>query len=190
MCGGVTAYNACKRSGVRPGGWIVIPGAGGGLGHLGVQYAKAMGMRVIAIDGGNEKRDLCKRLGAEHFIDFQETKDTAAEVLKITGLGAHGIIVFASTKAGYESAPGVLRSGGTMVAVGLPPDPTVSGCAQKLVVDMLTVIGRCWSTATSALPEEAEYCRIRRRHTEGRRRVPRLHCARTRQAYHHVGHPQ
>lgn len=72
MCGGVTAYVACKRSNVQPGQWLVIPGAGGGLGHMAVQYAKAMGMRVIAIDGGDEKRDLCMKLGAEVFIDFKK----------------------------------------------------------------------------------------------------------------------
>lgn len=126
MCGGVTAYNACKRSKVRPGQWIVLPGAGGGLGHLAVQYAKAMGMRIIAIDGGDAKRDLCIKLGAEKFIDFTTTKDIPVEVMKITGLGAHGVLVTAGAKAGYESAPAMLRSGGTLVAVGLPADPTVS----------------------------------------------------------------
>jgi propanol-preferring alcohol dehydrogenase len=75
MCGGVTAYTACKRSAVKLGQWIVLPGAGGGLGHFTVQYAKAMGMRVIAIGGGDEKRDLCKRLGTEVYIDFTTSKD-------------------------------------------------------------------------------------------------------------------
>jgi propanol-preferring alcohol dehydrogenase len=70
MCGGVTAYTALKKSEVRPGQWIVIPGAGGGLGHFAVQYAKAMGMRIIGIDGGDEKKELSLRLGAEHYIDF------------------------------------------------------------------------------------------------------------------------
>jgi len=74
MCGGVTAYTALKRSNVRPGQWVVLPGAGGGLGHFAVQYAKAMGMRVIAIDGGEEKRKLCKELGAEEFIDFTQVR--------------------------------------------------------------------------------------------------------------------
>lgn len=68
----------------------MLPGAGGGLGHFAVQYAKAMGMRVIAIDGGDAKRDMCKQLGAEEYIDFTTTKDIAAEVMKITGFGAHG----------------------------------------------------------------------------------------------------
>lgn len=87
MCGGVTAYVAMKRSVVRPGQWVVALGAGGGLGHFGVQYAKAMGMRVIAVDGGSEKEKLCKQLGAEHYIDFLSCQDIAAEVLKITTYG-------------------------------------------------------------------------------------------------------
>lgn len=60
------------------------------MGHFAVQYARAMGMRVIAIDGGDAKRDLCKKLGAEVFIDYTSTKDVTAEVMRITGYGAHG----------------------------------------------------------------------------------------------------
>ncbi|EKJ76064.1 hypothetical protein NXS19_002873 [Fusarium pseudograminearum] len=134
MCGGVTAYTACKRSGVTPGQWLVIPGAGGGLGHFAIQYAKAMGMRVIAIDGGDEKRELCLKLGAEVFIDFKTTKDIAAQVLKITTYGAHGVIVTAGTRAAYESAPTYLRPNGTVVAVGLPQDPTIIAGAPPMLV--------------------------------------------------------
>lgn len=130
----VTAYTACKRANVKPGQWIVLPGAGGGLGHFAVQYAKAMGMRVIAIDGGDAKRDLCKKLGAEQYIDFQQTKDIPAEVMKITGFGAHGVIVTAATKQAYESAPAMLRPNGTVVAVGLPKDPTVIAGAPPIMV--------------------------------------------------------
>ena len=104
MCGGVTAYTACKRSAVRPGQWLVVLGAGGGLGHcslnirhthlnhrltnmfvtVGVQYAKAMGMRVIAVDAGDDKRKLCiDQLGAEEYIDFTQTKDMATDVTKV-----------------------------------------------------------------------------------------------------------
>lgn len=87
MCGGVTAYVAMKRSQVKPGQWVVVLGAGGGLGHFGVQYAKAMGMRVIAVDGGSEKEKLCKELGAEEYIDYASCRDIAAEVMKITTYG-------------------------------------------------------------------------------------------------------
>lgn len=143
MCGGVTAYTACKRSAVKPGQWIVLPGAGGGLGHFAIQYARAMGMRVIAIDGGDEKRDLCKRLGAEAYIDFTMSKDIAAEVMALTKYGAHGVIVTAATRQGYETAPAFLRPGGTLVAVGLPKDPTVVAGAPPLVLALkrLQVVG-------------------------------------------------
>jgi len=146
MCGGVTAYTACKRSAVKPGQWIVLPGGGGGLGHLALQYAKAMGMRVIAVDGGQQKRDMCMKLGAEEFIDFTTEKDIPAKVMQITGgLGAHGVIVTAASRASYESAPNFLRPGGTMVAVGLPADPTVmAGCPPLLMVlKKLNIIGSC-----------------------------------------------
>lgn len=89
----VTAYTACKCSAVKPGQWIVLPGASG-LNHFAVQ---TMGMRVIAVDGGDEKRNLCKRLGAEAFIDFT-TKDIIAEIMRITTYGAHGVLVTAATK--------------------------------------------------------------------------------------------
>jgi propanol-preferring alcohol dehydrogenase len=143
MCGGVTAYTACKRSAVKPGQWIVITGAGGGLGHFGVQYAKAMGMRVIAIDGGNEKRDLCKKLGAEVFIDYLTVQDIPAEIIKATTYGAHAVIVFAATKEGYGTAPAMLRPGGTVVAVGLPKDTSVVAGAPPIMLALkrLQIIG-------------------------------------------------
>ncbi|CAD0016195.1 unnamed protein product [Aureobasidium pullulans] len=133
LCGG--AYTACKRSAVRPGQWIVLPGAGGGLGHLAVQYAKAMGK-------------LCKQLGAEHYIDFLSCKDVAAEVMKLTTFGAHGVIVFAATKEAYGSAPNFLRPGGTVVAVGLPKDETIIAGASPLtlVLKRLNIVGSVTGT--------------------------------------------
>ena len=148
MCGGVTSYVACKRSRVRPGQWIVIPGAGGGLGHLAIQYAKAMGMRVIAIDGGEEKKKLCMGLGAEHFIDYTKSKDVPAEVMEITTYGAHGVIVTAATREGYATAPRLLRPRGTLVAVGMPTDPTIVAGASPLLLSMkvLNVVGTVTGT--------------------------------------------
>ncbi|KAL1897839.1 hypothetical protein Sste5346_003691 [Sporothrix stenoceras] len=144
MCGGVTAYNACKRSKVRSGEYIVLIGAGGGLGHLGVQYAKALGMRVIAVDGGSAKRDLCLKLGAEHYLDFADTPDMAKAVAELTdGLGAHGVVVFAAVAAGYAVAPSLTRSGGTIVAIGLPGDPKVLAGAPPvmLALKQLSIVG-------------------------------------------------
>jgi len=110
-------------------------GAGGGLGHFAVQYARVMGMRVIAVDGGGDKGEFCKDLGAEAFIDFKETSDIAARIHEITGYGAHAVIVFPASKETYAAAPTYLRVGGTLVAIGLAPDPTaVAGAHPMLVI--------------------------------------------------------
>jgi propanol-preferring alcohol dehydrogenase len=102
-----------------------------------------MGMRVIAIDGGDSTRDMCLSLGAEKFIDFTTTSDILSEVTKITTYGAHGVIVFAATKAGYDQAPHFLRPGGTMVCVGLPEDPTIIAGAGPITMCMkkLNIVG-------------------------------------------------
>ncbi|PYH42334.1 zinc-dependent alcohol dehydrogenase [Aspergillus saccharolyticus JOP 1030-1] len=154
MCGGVTAYVACKRANVKAGQWIVLPGAGGGLGHLAIQYARAMGMRVIAIDGGDDKRELCQKLGAEVFIDYLSTPDIAAEVRKITTHGAHGVIVTAATKTVYATAPTYLRPNGTLVAVGLPADPSILAGAPPMLLSLkrLNVVG----TVTGTLKDVEE----------------------------------
>ena len=73
LCGGVTVYKALKNSGIRKDSWVVLPGAAGGLDHLAIQYARAMGFRVVAIDSGAKKVILCNELGADVFIDFAET---------------------------------------------------------------------------------------------------------------------
>lgn len=76
---------------------------------VGVQYAKAMGMRIIAVDGGDDKRKLClDQLGAEIYIDFTKEKDIPAKVTEITKYGAHGSIVFSAAPAGYAAGPNVV----------------------------------------------------------------------------------
>lgn len=105
-------------------------------------------MRVIAIDGGSEKGELCKKLGAEEFIDFTTTSDIASEVKRITTYGAHGVLVTAATKEAYAMAPNLLRPGGTVVAVGLPKDPTVLAGAPpiQLCLNRLNVVGSVTGT--------------------------------------------
>lgn len=107
-----------------------------------------MGMRVIAVDGGEEKGRLCKDLGAEDYIDFTQTKDIAAEVMRITKYGTHGVIVFAASKEGYAVAPSLVRPGGTVVSVGLPPDPTVLAGAPPLLLALkrIQIVGSVTGT--------------------------------------------
>lgn len=118
LCAGVTVYKGLKETEVRPGEWVVISGIGG-LGHMAVQYAKAMGMHVAAVDVHPEKLELAKSLGAEIALDARVT-DVAAEMQKLAG-GAHGALVTAVSPKAFEQAFDMLRSRGTMSLVGLPP---------------------------------------------------------------------
>jgi alcohol dehydrogenase, propanol-preferring len=118
LCAGVTTYKGLKETGTRPGEWVVISGAGG-LGHVAIQYAKAMGMHVAAVDLGLDKMALAKKLGAEITIDAK-TQDPAMEIQKQIG-GAHGVLVTAVSTMAFKQAIGMLRRGGTCVLNGLPP---------------------------------------------------------------------
>ena len=107
-----------------------------------------MGMRVIAVDGGDEKDRLCKDLGAEEYIDYTKVQDIPAEVLRITTYGAHGIIVFAASRQGYQVAPALARPGGTIVAVGLPTEADIVAGAPPVALAMkrLNVVGSVTGT--------------------------------------------
>lgn len=121
LCSGVTVYKAIKASKARPGQWIAFTGAGGGLGSTAVQYAKAMGLRVIGIDGGEEKGQLVRSLGAEAYVDF--TKDNVTEtILKLTGgRGVKAAIQLAPASKSYNEAINYLDYDGYLWCVGLMP---------------------------------------------------------------------
>jgi alcohol dehydrogenase, propanol-preferring len=118
LCAGVTTYKGLKETDARPGEWVVISGVGG-LGHVAIQYATAMGLHVAAVDLGPEKMALAKKLGAEITIDAK-TQDPAAEIQKQIG-GAQGVLVTAVSTIAFKQAIGMLRRGGTCVLNGLPP---------------------------------------------------------------------
>lgn len=118
LCAGVTTYKGLKETDTRPGEWVVISGIGG-LGHVAVQYAKAMGLHVAAVDLGPEKMELARKLGAEITIDAK-TQDPPAEIQKQIG-GAHGVLVTAVSTIAFKQALGMLRRGGMCVLNGLPP---------------------------------------------------------------------
>ena len=115
LCAGVTTYKGLKETNARPGEWVVISGAGGGLGHVAIQYAKAMGLHVAAVTGAgkaapaNSGRD-CDRCQTQ----------IRAEIQKQVG-GAHGVLVTAVSTIAFKQAIGMLRRGGTCVLNGLPP---------------------------------------------------------------------
>ncbi len=118
LCAGVTTYKGLKETNTKPGQWVVIVGVGG-LGHVAVQYAKAMGLHVAAVDVSDEKLALAKRLGAELTANAA-TEDAAAVIQKQVG-GAHGVLVTAVSPKIFRQSIDMLRRGGTCVLVGLPP---------------------------------------------------------------------
>ncbi len=118
LCAGVTVYKGLKMTGVKPGEWVVISGIGG-LGHIAVQYARAMGMRVAAVDVDDSKLDLARKHGAEVTVNAA-SQDPAAVIQEQTG-GAHGVLVTAVHPKAFGQALGVARRGATIVFNGLPP---------------------------------------------------------------------
>ncbi|KLN53238.1 alcohol dehydrogenase AdhP [Variovorax paradoxus] len=118
LCAGVTVYKGLKMLDCKPGDWVVISGVGG-LGHLAVQYAKAMGFHVVGVDIHDGQLKLAKELGADMVINAA-TQDPVAE-LQRTLRGAHGVLVTAVSRSAFGQALGMLHKRGTMALVGLPP---------------------------------------------------------------------
>ena len=119
LCAGVTTYKGIKETEARPGEWIAISGIGG-LGHIAVQYAKAMGLHVAALDVTEEKLALARQLGAEVTVN-SKSPDAAAQVVKATGGGAHGVLVTAVSVPAFAQALKLVRRKGTIALNGLPP---------------------------------------------------------------------
>ena len=118
LCAGVTTYKGLKETDTKPGDWVVIVGVGG-LGHVAVQYATAMGLHVAAVDVSDDKLALAKSLGAE--LTVNATEGDAATVIQKQVGGAHGVLVTAVSPQIFRQSIDMLRRGGTCSLVGLPP---------------------------------------------------------------------
>ncbi|KAG9318001.1 chaperonin 10-like protein [Chiua virens] len=130
LCAGLKLLN------VPVGSWIAIPGAGGGLGHLAIQYATAMGFRVIAIDSGEDKRRLCLDLGAEKWIDFKESGDKLVE----------HVVAVDRWAAPYAQACYYVRVTGTVLLLGVPTSTPLPVPFDVLVGKQLKLIGSMTGT--------------------------------------------
>jgi len=119
ICAGITTYKGIKETKARPGEWIVISGAGG-LGHLGIQYAKVMGLRVCAVDIDDGKLALAKEMGADFVVNAKHGEPEEV-VRKGTSGGAHGVLITAPSLGAFKQGVGMTRKRGTCVLVGLPP---------------------------------------------------------------------
>lgn len=119
LCAGVTTYKGLKETDARPGEWVAISGIGG-LGHVAVQYARAMGFHVAAVDVDPAKLELATRLGADLAVDGREP-DAVETLVRETGGGAHGVLVTAVSTGAFGQAISMVRRKGTVSLVGLPP---------------------------------------------------------------------
>ncbi|KAE8372415.1 chaperonin 10-like protein [Aspergillus bertholletiae] len=148
LCAGIAMYSSIMKTKTRPGDWIVLPGAGGGLGHMGVQIAVRKGLKVIAIDSGDKKRDLSLALGATAFFDYK-VDDIEKEVKKLTGgFGAHAVICTANSESAYTQSMRLLRSLGVLVCVGIPNVPfRLPATPFDMIVKGLTIVGNSAGTA-------------------------------------------
>lgn len=143
LCAGITVYKGLKESGAKPGQYVAIVGAGGGLGSLAVQYAKAMGLHAIGIDTGDEKRDMVLKLGAIGFVDFATSSDLIKDVKAHTtdGLGPHAAILVAVQEKPFQQATQYVRSRGTVVCIGLPPNANITAPVFDTVLRMINIKG-------------------------------------------------
>jgi D-arabinose 1-dehydrogenase-like Zn-dependent alcohol dehydrogenase len=143
LCAGITTFNALRNSGARGGDVVAILGIGG-LGHLGVQFARKMGFETVAIARGQDKAALAKQLGAHHYIDSKT--ENVAEALQALG-GAKVILATVTSGKAMSAAVGGLGLNGKLVMVGISEEPVEVPIAQ-LIMGRNSVQG--WPSGTSA----------------------------------------
>jgi len=142
MCAGVTVFNALRSSGARAGDVVAVQGIGG-LGHLGVQYARRMGFETVALGRGKDKEALAIKLGAHHYID-SDVADPVSELQKLGG--ARVILATAPSAKAISSVVGGLGVNGNLLIPAAPNDPLTTS-ALPLIMGRRSVSG--WYSGTA-----------------------------------------
>jgi D-arabinose 1-dehydrogenase-like Zn-dependent alcohol dehydrogenase len=142
LCAGVTTFNALRNSGARSGDLVGIQGLGG-LGHLGVQYARAMGFEVVAVSRGRGKAEFARELGAHHYVD--SAREDFVETMQALG-GAKVMLATAPNANAISQLVPALGIEGTLMIVGAPFDPI-----QVSAIDLISMDRRVqgWSSGTA-----------------------------------------
>ena len=133
ICAGVTSYKGLKETQAKPGQWVVVSGVGG-LGHLAVQYARAMGLRVCAVDVDDDKLAHATRLGADVTANARHP-NVVEQVNQVTDGGAHGVLITAPSLPAFKQGVAMTRKWGTCVLVGIPPG--------EFPTPLFDVVARC-----------------------------------------------
>ena len=142
MCAGITVYNAMRNSGARAGDLVAVQGIGG-LGHLGIQYARQMGFHTVAIGRGGDKQALAKKLGAHDYIDTGA--GSPVEALKKLG-GAHVILATAPDSKSMSALFDGLGPNGTLMVIGASMEPLTINPLQLILGSKVI---RGWASGTA-----------------------------------------
>jgi D-arabinose 1-dehydrogenase-like Zn-dependent alcohol dehydrogenase len=148
LCAGVTVYNPLRNSGARPGDVVAVQGIGG-LGHLGIQCARSMGFRTVAIGRGGDKEPLARKLGAHDYIDT--SAGAPAEAIQKLG-GARVILATAPDAKSIAALVDGLAPGGKLVIVGVAPEP-LSISPLQLILARRSIQG--WPSGSAKDSEDA-----------------------------------
>jgi D-arabinose 1-dehydrogenase-like Zn-dependent alcohol dehydrogenase len=142
LCAGITTYNALRNAGLRGGDLVAVQGIGG-LGHLGIQFARHMGFRTVALGRGRDKEQLAKNLGAHEYIDT--AADDAAAALQRLG-GARAILATGTSGDAIGPLVSGLAARGKLIVVGVPRDQ-IQVSAASLVFGGRSIYGALTGTA-------------------------------------------
>jgi D-arabinose 1-dehydrogenase-like Zn-dependent alcohol dehydrogenase len=147
LCAGITVYNSLRNSGARAGDLVAVQGIGG-LGHLGIQYARQMGFRTVGIGRGGDKEPLARKLGAHEYVDTSANAP-AAPLQKLGG--ARVILATAPDAKSIAALVDGLASGGKLVIVGVSPEP-FNISAMQLILARRSIQG--WPSGTAKDSED------------------------------------
>jgi len=147
MCAGVTTFNALRNAGLRPGDVVAVQGLGG-LGHLGIQFARAFGFHTVAVGRGADKRPLAEQLGAHDYLDAGA--GSPAEALQKLG-GARAVLATAPSRDAVESMIDGLSTGGQLLLVGVFPEP-VRVSPMQVIIQRRRIQG--WPSGTAKDSED------------------------------------
>jgi alcohol dehydrogenase, propanol-preferring len=149
-CAGITIWGGILRSEVKKGGWLAIVGSGGGLGHLGIQMALALGINVIGIDARDEGLALSKEVGCEHVFDARRGKDEVVKQVQglTDGMGVEAAVNVSDHETAASLACAVTRMHGRMIQIAQPDQVSVP--FQELIFRDIRIIGSLISGAQEA----------------------------------------
>jgi len=150
FCAGVTAWQGVTKAGIQPGEWIAIVGCGG-LGHLGIKYAKALGYKVIGVDLVDGQLEEAKLSGADYTFNPKTDKDYVQKIKEITDGGCHAAVNFTNSVQAYSATPILLRTDGIMMVVGVPQKP-IQLSALEVALGKYRVGGASNSTPQEMVP--------------------------------------